>query len=208
MWLNSITLLPWLPGFPPKAFPITIFSLTSPRSVSLQSTVTITLGLLHTPQTPAPSRCTLQGTLISVRGMYGCGKDVWFSFYLGCHRSAVSLSALNVSPLTHTIAKGCGDQTPASVPQCERADVVLLILLFSPLVPLSYRVLRGSMYSFPLVKYSCPLSPGVLYALLYLKVYSWCICGERYTPSPPTPPACSPKFSHPFHKFEHFHFLD
>ena len=26
------------------------------------------------------------------------------SFYLGCHRSAVSLSALNVSPLTQTIA--------------------------------------------------------------------------------------------------------
>ena len=29
---------------------------------------------------------------------------VWFSFHLGCHRSAVSLSALNVSPLTQTIA--------------------------------------------------------------------------------------------------------
>ena len=29
---------------------------------------------------------------------------VWFSFHLGCHRSAVSLSDLNVSPLTQTIA--------------------------------------------------------------------------------------------------------
>ena len=29
---------------------------------------------------------------------------VWFSFHLRCHRSAVSLSALNVSPLTQTIA--------------------------------------------------------------------------------------------------------
>ena len=31
-------------------------------------------------------------------------RTVWFSFHLGCHRSAVSLSALNVSPLTQTIA--------------------------------------------------------------------------------------------------------
>ena len=31
-------------------------------------------------------------------------RTVWLSFHLGCHRSAVSLSALNVSPLTQTIA--------------------------------------------------------------------------------------------------------
>ena len=33
------------------------------------------LGLLHNPQTPAPSHCTLQGTCIPVQGMYGYGKD-------------------------------------------------------------------------------------------------------------------------------------
>ena len=103
MWLNIITLLPRLPNFPPKAFPITIFSLPSPPSVTLQSTVTFALRSLHTTHTPAPSRCTFQRTLVSVRGMYGCGKDVWFSSHLGCHRSAVSLSALNVSPLTQKI---------------------------------------------------------------------------------------------------------
>ena len=31
-------------------------------------------------------------------------RTVWFSFRLGCHRSAVLLSALNVSPLTQIIA--------------------------------------------------------------------------------------------------------
>ena len=31
-------------------------------------------------------------------------RTVWFSFHLGCHRSAVSLSALKVSALTQTIA--------------------------------------------------------------------------------------------------------
>ena len=31
-------------------------------------------------------------------------RTVWLSFHLGCHRSVVSLSALNVSPLTQPIA--------------------------------------------------------------------------------------------------------
>ena len=39
----------------------------------------------------------------------------WFFFHLGCHRSAVSVSALNVSPLTQTIAPMWGPD-PASVP--------------------------------------------------------------------------------------------
>ena len=48
--------------------------------------------------------------------MYGCLKNCLISFHLGCHRPAVSLAALNVSPLTQTTAQ-CGDQTPASVPR-------------------------------------------------------------------------------------------
>ena len=42
----------------------------------------------------------------------------------------------------------------------------------SPLLPSSYRVLCGSIYSFPLVRYSCPLSAGVQHELLCLKVCS------------------------------------
>ena len=57
-------------------------------------------------------------------------------------------------------------------PHPPRAGPVLLTLLFSPLVPSSYRVLWGSIYYFPLVSYSCLLSAGALHALLYLKVYS------------------------------------
>ena len=45
-----------------------------------------------------------------------------------------------------------------------RAGPVLLTLLLSPLVPLCYRVLHGSIHSFPLVRYSCLLSAGVLHA--------------------------------------------
>ena len=73
--LSSIPLLPWLPSFPPQAFPIKISSLTSPRSVLPQSTAAITLELLHNPSAPASSCCALQGTCFPVRGMYGCGKD-------------------------------------------------------------------------------------------------------------------------------------
>ena len=61
-----------------------------------------------------------------------------------------------------------------------------------PLVSWSCWVLHGSVYSFPLVRYSCPLSAGVLHAVLHLKMYSWCIHGERCTPHPPIPlPSCS-----------------
>ena len=70
-----ITLLPWLPGFPPQAFPTTISSLTSPLSVSLQSTTALDLGLFQYLLTPAPSCCTFQGTCVPVWDMYGCGKD-------------------------------------------------------------------------------------------------------------------------------------
>ena len=53
-------------------------------------------------------------------------------------------------------------------------------------------VLRGSMYSFPLIRYSYLVLAGVLHALLCLKVYSWCIRGKTCTPGPPTPPpSCS-----------------
>ena len=49
-----------------------------------------------------------------------------------------------------------------------RAGPVLLILLFFPLVHSSHRVLGRSIYSFLLVRHSCLLSAGVLYAFLCL----------------------------------------
>ena len=117
-------------------------------------------------------------------------KTVWFSFHLGCHRSAVSLSAFS-SDLDSCPAMGIGP--PLQFPHLPRAGLVLLRLLFFPLVPSSYWVLRG-LCSFPVVRSSYLLSAGVLHALLCLKVYSWCFHGERWTPRPPTPPvSCSPQ---------------
>jgi len=58
-----------------------------------------TIPKLQLPGT-APSR---ESTSLS-RVCMTVARTVWFSFHLGCNRSAVSLSILNVSPLTQTIA--------------------------------------------------------------------------------------------------------
>ena len=104
------------PQASPQAFPTTITSLTFARSISLESTAALALELLHTPQTSAPSPLCLPGTLVPVQGMYGCSKDPLILIPFRLHRSAVSLSALNVSPLTQTIAPVWGSD-PASVPR-------------------------------------------------------------------------------------------
>ena len=189
-WLCSIVLLPWLPGFPPPAFPTMISSFASPQSISLQSTVAFALWLLHNPWTPAPSHWTFQGTLIPIWAMYGCGKDCLIlipfrppqisCFNLSLKCSSPDCPDVGIGPLLYF-------PTPALFPHPLRAGPVLLTLLLFPLVPSSYQVLRGSVYSFPLVRYACPLSADVLHAVLCLQVYSWCIRGERCTPRPPTP---------------------
>ena len=84
------------------------------------------------------------------------------------------------------------DRTPTSVPlRTEgRSSPTDSRLPPPPTVPSFYQVLCGSIYCFLLVRKHCPLSDGVLHALL--KVYSWCIQGERCNPCPPTlPPSCS-----------------
>ena len=121
--------------------------------------------------------------------MYGCGKDCLilvsfrmpliscFTLSLKCFSSdSDNCPAVHIGPLLQ-------------FPHRLRTGPALLAHLFFPLVPSSYRVLRGPIYSFPLVRYSCPLSAGVLHALLCLKVYSWCIHGERCSPHLPTPPS-------------------
>lgn len=58
-------------------------------------------------------------------------------------------------------------------PYLPRAGPVLLTLLFFPILPSCYQVLCGSIYSFPVIRYSCLLWAGILQTLLFLKVYSW-----------------------------------
>ena len=111
-WASSTPLLPGPPGFPPQALPITISSLTSPRSISLQSAAALALGLLQEPSTPAPSSCAFRGTCLSVQGMYVARTVTLLPFRLP--QISCSRSALNVSPLTQTVAWLWGSD-PASV---------------------------------------------------------------------------------------------
>ena len=55
------------------------------------------------PKLQLPAAAPSRGPM-SLSGCRAVARTVWFSFHLGCHRSAVSLSDLNVSPLTQTIA--------------------------------------------------------------------------------------------------------
>ena len=151
----------------------------------------LALGLLHNPWTPAPSRCTFQGIYVPVWSMYGCSKDC-IPFRLP-QISCFTLSLKCFS--SDSVAWMWRLDSCFSFATHQRGVPVLLTLLFFSLVPLSCQVLCGSIYLFPLVRFSCLLSAGVLYTLLCLKVYSWCICGERCTPCPLIPlPSCSPCF--------------
>ena len=98
-------LLPWLPGFPSQACLTTISSLLSPQSIHLSVvnsnpyTGCSTVPRLHLPAAePSRGPASLSGVCMAA------ARTIWFSFYLGHHRSAFSLSALNVSPLTQAIA--------------------------------------------------------------------------------------------------------
>ena len=111
-----------------------------------------------------------QRTCIPVRGMYGCGKDCLI---------LIPFRLPQISCFSLQCFSSDSDNCPASwigsllqFPHLPRAGPAVLRLLFLPYVPSSYQVLRWTVYSFPLVRYSCPLSAGVLHVLLCLKVYS------------------------------------
>ena len=112
--------------------------------------------------------------------MYSCGKDclIFIPFRLP-QISCFTLSLKYFSSDSDN-CPNVGIIPLLQFPHSQRVGPVLLTLLFSPLVPLSYGVLCDSIYSFLLVRYSCPFSAGVLHALLCLKMYLW---RERYSTS-------------------------
>ena len=107
----------------------------------------------------------LPGHLIPTWGTYGCGKDclILIPFRLP------QISSFTVSlKYFSSDSDNCPDMGIGPL----RAGPVLLTRLFFPPVLSCYRVLHGSICSFPLVSSSCLLSAAVLHALLCLKVYS------------------------------------
>ena len=112
------------------------------------------------------SCCTFQGLYIPVRGKYGCGKDCLILILFRLPQISCFTLSLKCFSCYSDSCPDMGIGHLLQFPRPLRAGPVLLTLLFFPLVPLSYQVLRGSMYSFPLVRSSCLLSAGVLHALL------------------------------------------
>ena len=107
--------------------------------------------------------------------MYGCGKDCLILIPFGLPQISCFALSLECFSSDSDNCPNMGIGPLLQFPHCLRAGPVLLTLLFFLLVPSPYLVLHGSIYSFPLVRYSCPLSASVLHALLCLKVYSWSI---------------------------------
>ena len=90
--------------------------------------------------------------------MYGCSKDclILIPFRLpqiSCFTPSLKCFSSD-SDNYPNVGIGCLLQFP----HLQTAGSVLLTLLFFPLIPLSCRVLHGSIYSVPLVRYSCLLS--------------------------------------------------
>ena len=123
-------------------------------------------------QTPTPSHCAFQGTLVPVRGIYGYSKDSLILIPFRLPQISCFTLSLKCFSSDSDNCPNVGIRPLCQFPHPLRAGPVLLTLLFFPLVPSSYRVLRASVCSFPLARYSCPLSAGVLHILLCLKVYS------------------------------------
>ena len=118
---------------------------------------------------PAPSHCAF--TCVPVQGTYGCGKDCLILIPFKLPQISYFTLSLKCFSFDSDICPNVGIGPLLQFPHLLRAGTVLLTLLFFPLVPSSYQVLHGSIYSFPLVRYSCLLSAGVLHALC-LKPYS------------------------------------
>ena len=68
------------------------------------------------PKFQLPATVPSRGLVSLSRVGMAVARTVCFSFHLGCHRSAISLSALNVSPLTQTVAPMWGSDPCLSSP--------------------------------------------------------------------------------------------
>ena len=105
-----------------------------------------------------------------LRGTYGCSKDCLIRIHLGGHRSAVSLSALNVSPLTQTIVLMWGSDPGFSSPPVEGRSSPTNTPVFLP----SSLVLPSFAWFYIFFSASQVLlfTAGALHVFLCLKVYS------------------------------------
>ena len=154
-WLSSIALLPWLPHFPPQAFPITVSSLTPPHSIFLSRQQSLPWDCSTIPKLQLPAAAHLGGPASLSGVCMAAARTVWVSFHR-CEWEQPQISWLTPSlKCFSSDSDSCPDvgiRPLIQFPHTPRAPPVLLTF---PLIPSSYWVLCGSAYSFPLVRYSC-----------------------------------------------------
>ena len=104
----------------------------------------LTLGLLHSLSTPAPSCCSFLGTCVPVQIMCGCGKDCLILI-------PFRLPQISCLTLSFTCFSSDSDSCPdvgigplLHFPLCSKGRSSAMNTSVFPLVPLSYRVLGGS----------------------------------------------------------------
>ena len=110
-----------------------------------------------------PSHCTFQGICVPVQGMYGCSKDCLILIPFRLPQISCFTLSLKCFSSDSDNCPDVGIRPQLQFPHPLRARPVLLTLLFSPQVPSSYRVLRGSINSFPLV--STPVRSQLVFCM-------------------------------------------
>ena len=109
-------------------------------------------------------------------GMYGCGKHCLILNPFRLPQISCFTLSLKCFLSDSDNCPDVGIRPLLQFPHPLMAGPVPLTLLILPLVPSSYLVLCGSIYSFLLVRYSSLLSAGVLHALLCQRcilMYPW-----------------------------------
>ena len=128
--------------FPPQSPP------SHPLNLSLESIAALAWDCSTIPKTTSPSWCAFQVSSFPVRGMYGCGKDclIVIPFRL----PQISCSTLSLKCFFSN-SGNCPNVVIGPLlqfPYLLIAGPVPLTFLIFPLVPSSYLVLCGPIYSF------------------------------------------------------------
>ena len=133
---------------------------------------TVNSGIAPQSLHSTPQMLHLLGDLHSCLAYESCGKDCLILIPFRLPQNNCFTLGLKCFSSDSDNCPDAGIGPLLQFPHLPRADPVLLTLLFFPLVPLPYPIVHGSTYSFPVVRYSCPVSVGDLQALLCLKVCS------------------------------------
>ena len=189
LWFSRISQPPWLSGFPLRHFPP-------------QSLPSCPLRLSpHSPQQTSPWDCFPVPMLQLPDSAHYMG----LVYQFGVCRVVTNIVCVVLILFRQSQISCCTLLQAQMLPLCPNnwLNVWIWHLLQFPTSPGTVPVLFTllfflslhhpnkfcvSLYSLPMVRDSCPLSAGVLWYFLHLKVCFWCTHGERCAPYPPTPP--------------------